>query len=204
MDIQYAILGYLSWQPFSGYDLKKLIAESELFYWSGNNNQIYNSLVDLHKQGLVSQEVQLQESLPAKKVYSITAQGRAELRRQMLAAPELPEFHNHFLIQLAWAADLSPEELDALLASYEGEISVQFRMKQVQAGVKPASDRTPKNRPAVPDRTAREQYLWQKISENLLAQFQHELEWVRQVRAELSASSSWTGCSWRALDEIQK
>ena len=45
MSIEYAILGLLSWKPFSGYDLKKIIAESEVYYWSGNNNQIYNSLV---------------------------------------------------------------------------------------------------------------------------------------------------------------
>ena len=190
MDIQYAILGYLSWRPFSGYDLKKLISESDLFYWSGNNNQIYNNLVDLHRRELVSQEVKLQESLPAKKVYTITAQGRAELHRQMLAAPELPEYHNHFLIQLAWAADLSPQEIDALLASYEEEIAVQLRMRQVQAGVQPAADPGPKDRETVPNRTAREQFIWQKISENLIAQYQHELDWVRQVRAELSASLS--------------
>ncbi|RPI32756.1 MAG: DUF4180 domain-containing protein, partial [Chloroflexota bacterium] len=41
MDIKFAILGYLSWRPFSGYDLKKLFADSAAFYWSGNNNQIY-------------------------------------------------------------------------------------------------------------------------------------------------------------------
>ena len=190
MDIQYAILGYLSWRPFSGYDLKKLISESDLFYWSGNNNQIYNTLVDLHRRGLVSQEVQLQESLPAKKVYTLTAAGRAELVRQMQAAPELPEYHNHFLIQLAWAADLSPKEIDTLLASYEEEIAVQFRMRQVQAGVQPVADPGPKDRQTVPNRTARERFLWQKISENLLAQYEHELEWVRMVRAELSASPS--------------
>ena len=191
MDIQYAILGYLSWQPFSGYDLKKLISESDLFYWSGNNNQIYNSLVELHKRGLISQEVQLQESLPARKIYTITPAGRAELRRQMMAAPELPETHNHFLIQLAWTADLSPEELDALLASYEEEISIQLRMRQVQTGLKPVADAAPKNHLAVPSRTAREQYIWQKIAENLVAQYQHELDWVRQLRTDLNTSTSW-------------
>jgi len=163
--------------------------------------------VDLHKRGLISQEVQLQENLPAKKVYTLTTQGRAELRSQMLAAPELPETHNNFLIQLAWAADLSPEELDALLASYEEEIAIQLRMlsmRQVQTGLQPVADLTPKQRQSAPSRTGREQYLWQKIAENLLAQYQHELDWVRQVRAELNTSTSWTGCAWQAVSEHQK
>ena len=93
MDIQYAILGLLSWQPFSGYDLKKIIAESELFYWSGNNNQIYNCLIALHKEGQVTQEVRYQESLPAKKVYSLTETGRERLRSWLQSSPELPELH---------------------------------------------------------------------------------------------------------------
>jgi DNA-binding PadR family transcriptional regulator len=175
MDIQYAILGFLSWRPLSGYDLKKMISESDLFYWSGNNNQIYNSLVQLHKEGLVTQQVQYQESLPAKKVYSITAQGRAELRKGALAHPELPEFRNNFLIQLAWADGLSDEELDAVLAKYEEEIDVQLRMRRVQAS----------DPGGVPNRTPRETYLWEKISQNMLAVYQNELDWIRLVRKEL-------------------
>ena len=96
MEIQYTILGLLNWKPLAGYDIKKIIADSELFYWSGNNNQIYNSLVELHKQGLVSQEILLQETLPAKKIYTITPAGQAELHRWLLSEPELPEFHNLF------------------------------------------------------------------------------------------------------------
>jgi DNA-binding PadR family transcriptional regulator len=173
MDIQYAILGLLSWRSLSGYDLKKIISESDLFYWSGNNNQIYHSLIHLHKQGLVTQQVQYQESLPAKKIYSITSQGQAELRRWLLLNPELPELRNSFLIQLAWADTLSDEEIDDLLARYEREMDVQLRMRQAEI---PS---------AAPDRTPRETYLWRKILENRMAVYQHELDWVRQVRAGL-------------------
>jgi PadR family transcriptional regulator, regulatory protein AphA len=177
MDIQYVILGLLSWQPFSGYDLKKIIAESDLFYWSGNNNQIYNSLVELHKNGLVTQEIQYQESLPARKIYSITASGQAQLSAWALSEPELPELHHNFLIQLAWADRLSAEQVDGLLGKYEEEIAIQLRMRQVQA-----------QRPQpVPQRTEREKYLWEKIREHIQAGYERELEWVRQVRAGLQA-----------------
>ncbi|MBA3075528.1 MAG: PadR family transcriptional regulator, partial [Anaerolineae bacterium] len=72
MDLQSTILGLLSWKPFSGYDLKGIISESDLFYWSGNNNQIYKILLELQQAGLVTFEVHEQESLPAKKIYSVT------------------------------------------------------------------------------------------------------------------------------------
>ncbi len=175
MDIQYAILGLLEWLPLSGYDLKKIISESDLFYWSGNNNQIYNSLIQLHNQGLVTQQVQYQESLPAKKIYSITPQGQDALRRWLVSNPELPELRNNFLIQLAFAGALSPDEIDDLLRRYEDEIAVQLRMRQAQAA-EPHAGQT---------RTPREAYLWRKIAENMVAAYQHELDWVRQVRSDL-------------------
>ncbi len=175
MDIQFAILGLLSWQSLSGYDLKKKIAESDVFYWSGNNNQIYNNLIALHKAGLVTQEVLVQESLPAKKIYSITETGKQQLRSQLLADPELPELRNHFLIQLAWADLLSAEELDALLAGYEDEINVQLRMRQE---IKSSGD-------DVPTRTQRETYLWKMILDHVTSFYQSELEWVKKIREEL-------------------
>lgn len=173
--IRYAILGLLNWQPFSGYDLKKIISESQVFYWSGNNNQIYKALIRLHDEGLVTRQVQLQESLPAKKIYSITQQGRAELRRWVLSTMELPELRNAFLIQLAWADALTAGELDALLGRYEAEIELQLRMQRERSGP-PVS---------VPNRTPREAYLWEKISENLLLTYQNQLDWVRRLREGL-------------------
>ena len=40
MTIKYAMLGFLSWRPLAGYDIKKLMVDSPVLYWSGNNNQI--------------------------------------------------------------------------------------------------------------------------------------------------------------------
>lgn len=175
MDLRAAILGLLSWRPASGYDLKRIISESDIFYWSGNNNQIYKSLLELQKEGLVTYQIQLQESLPAKKIYSITAQGLAALRQSLLAAPELPELHKSFLIQLAWAEMLAGEEILTLLGKYAAEITNRLRMVQIQAARPERS----------PDRSPRERYLWQRIAENLIAAYQTELDWVRQTQQEL-------------------
>ena len=175
MDLRAAILGLLSWKPASGYDLKRVISTSEVFYWSGNNNQIYKSLLELQKEGLVTCQVQLQESLPAKKVYTITEQGRAALRQSLLAAPQAPELHNSFLVQLAWAEPLTDEEMLTLLNAYEDEIANRLRMVEAQAA-RPGSR---------PSRSKREAYLWRRIAANLIGAAQAELDWVRQTQAEL-------------------
>ena len=175
MAIKYAILGLLSWRPFSGYDLKKMIADSVFLYWSGNNNQIYTTLVELHRAGLVTNEVQHQERYPARKVYTITSQGLAELRRWVLSSPELPQLRNTFHIQLAWADQVSSAELDALLEKYEYEVQMQLLMcqeKQRRGMIDPA-------------RTERESYLWRMISENYITSYQTELAWVRKLREDM-------------------
>ncbi len=175
MTIQYAILGLLSWRPFSGYDLKKVFADSTVIYWSGNNNQIYTALVQLHTEGLVTQEIQVQESLPARKIYNLTEKGRAALKQWVLSTPELPELRNTFLIQLTWADLLDDAELDALLARYEEEVRVQLLMQQEKA----------RRQEAPPARTEREAYLWEMISQNVLSVYENELSWVRRVREGL-------------------
>jgi len=114
MSIDYAILGILSSKSLTGYDLKKIIQESPFMYWSGNNNQIYRSLVKLHDKGFVTNEVEYQESSPSKKVYTITKEGISELKDWVLSSPEPPEFKKMFLIQLAWSDQLNSEELSAI------------------------------------------------------------------------------------------
>jgi PadR family transcriptional regulator, regulatory protein AphA len=176
MDLRSAILGLLSWKPSSGYDLKRIISDSDIFYWSGNNNQIYKSLIELLQEGLVTYQVQIQESLPAKKIYSITDHGLSELRQSLLEGPEIPELHKSFLIQLAWADLLSDTEILALLEKYADEIANRLRMVQTQTA-----------RPGYsPDRSKREKYLWMRIGENIIAAYQTELDWVRQTQQEFS------------------
>ena len=175
MSIKYAILGILSWKPSTGYDLKKIFEESSIMYWSGNNNQIYKTLVQLLDEDLVTSEVLHQESAPSKKLYAITDKGADVLKEWVLSAPELPEFKKTFLIQLAWTDQLDDKELDELLSRYENEVSVQLLMQQE------------KHRRGInsPKRNEREIYIWDMISENIISSYKNELEWVGNVRKGL-------------------
>lgn len=175
MSIKYAILGLLSWKPASGYELKKIFEDSSAMYWSGNNNQIYKSLVQLLDDGLVTNEIKHQESSPSKKIYSITDEGMLRLKEWVLEEPELPELKNTFLIQLAWADQLDDEELDDLLDRYEDRINMQlvYQQEKMNRGLQE------------PNRNEREAFLWNKISENLLSNYLNEVKWVQGIRMEL-------------------
>jgi PadR family transcriptional regulator, regulatory protein AphA len=172
MDIKYAILGFLSWKPFTGYELKKLIADSNIFYWSGNNNQIYTSLVQLHNEGLVTNQVQIQESLPSRKIYSITERGLGILKEWVVSPPEITGAKKSFLVQLAWSNQLNPTELSEIIAKYKNEIEMQILML-----------REKRRRGAFlnPSRSPRESYIWNMINENVLRSYESELTWVNEL-----------------------
>jgi len=175
MSIKYAILGLLSWKPFTGYEMKKVFEESSVMYWSGNNNQIYKTLIQLLEEGLVTGEVQHREASPSKKVYTITGDGLAELKKWVASPPEAPELRKPFLIRLAWADQLNNEELNELLLKYENEIKLQLLLNQE------------KNRRGInsPKRNPREAFLWDMISGNLISSLKNELDWVQGVRRGL-------------------
>ncbi len=189
MSIDYAILGLLNWRPLTGYDIKKMFAGSAAFYWSGNNNQIYTTLVKLHENGLVTRKVETQQDTPPRKIYSITTQGKAELKKWLLSEPEPPQLKNTFLVQLAWADQLSTEELDGLLDKYETEMQMQLSMLQAQKQQK-NMDSSGNARDAyinaVQARTPREAVLWNMIQENWVSFYGNELKWVRELRKQLA------------------
>ena len=175
MTIDYAILGLLSWKPCTGYELKKIFEESAFMYWSGNNNQIYKSLVRLLDDGMVTNEVLHRESSPSKKIYTITEAGRWYLRNWIASSPESPEFKKTFLIQLAWSDQLDDGELEELLSKYEKEVNIQIMMYREKW----------KRGQYSPGRSKREIFLWDEIYENLISSCQNELDWIGRLREGL-------------------
>ena len=100
MSLKHAILGFLSFKPFSGYDLKKAFDNSVRHFWPANQSQIYRTLSQMTDEGLVEKEIVEREERLDMKIYSITKTGRSELH-DWLATP-LPEKDTRepFLIQV--------------------------------------------------------------------------------------------------------
>ncbi|MBZ0280630.1 MAG: PadR family transcriptional regulator [Anaerolineae bacterium] len=175
MSIKYVILGFLSETPLTGYDLKKKFSNSDLFHWSGNNNQIYRALAELHQENRVTIEVQYQESKPPRKIYTLTDEGMAALKQWMLSLPELPQFRNALLVQLTWADQLEPDDLDKMLAKYEEELRVHVLMLREQAR------RNTDSVPTQPPATA----LKDRVAEHWISFYELELDWVRNLRQQI-------------------
>lgn len=177
MSIKYVVLGYLSWRPMTGYEVKKTIAESETLPWSANDNQIYRALVQLHDDRWVRKTIEGegQNGAPNRRVYAITDEGVEALRKWAGSAPERPYTDKPFLNQLMWADCLDAAELDQILEAYLNAVGEKLFFIRVQADEKPNT----------PERTPREGYLWDMIHKHWIAQYEIELKWIRQMRRDL-------------------
>jgi DNA-binding PadR family transcriptional regulator len=176
MTISFAILGFLTERPLSGYDLKKLFITAESLHWSGNNNQIYKALTQLHREGLVSMEVQNPSEGPSRKLYTITPDGELALRTWVFSPPEVPEFKSQALVRLLGHNLLTSEELNTVFADYE----VFLRAKLLGLG---ESERRAVSTPAANqfDRTIR--LIFNRHTEFM---FKAELDWLAEVRWTLT------------------
>jgi DNA-binding PadR family transcriptional regulator len=107
--LRYIILGLLGARPMSGYDIKQAFDRALASYWNAGNSQIYTTLKNLSQAQLVESEVIVQTSRPNRKVYRLTAAGKAELDRWL--AEEVPErfSKDEFLTKLFFCGETSDE-----------------------------------------------------------------------------------------------
>jgi DNA-binding PadR family transcriptional regulator len=112
-----ALLGLLSFQPMSGYDLKQFAdASISHFYWSPAKSQIYAELRRLKAAGLVTEQHVEQQNRPDKRVYSMTQAGLVRLTEWLNST----EFEPHVdkrptLLRLFLGKHADPEALIRLL-----------------------------------------------------------------------------------------
>lgn len=90
MALEHAILVSLAERSASGYELGRRFDASIGHFWSATHQQIYKVLGRMAEAGLVAVTEIEQSGRPDKKVYSVTADGHAELRR-WTAEPTPPE-----------------------------------------------------------------------------------------------------------------
>lgn len=111
MSLKHALLGFLSYAPMTGYELKKFFDTSVSHFWSAELSQIYPSLKQLEAEGLIEMEVEVQEDRPNRKVCTITDDGRRELQEWMTRPTEAEQVREPILVKVFFGASLSRQEL---------------------------------------------------------------------------------------------
>jgi PadR family transcriptional regulator AphA len=98
MSLRHALLGLLADTPQTGYDLTKRFEQTLADHaWHASHSQIYPELKRMTIDGLVQV---VEEGARGSRVYDVTAEGRAELRRWMFTPLGDSPARNEFVLRL--------------------------------------------------------------------------------------------------------
>jgi PadR family transcriptional regulator, regulatory protein AphA len=117
MSLKHAILGFLSYKPLTGYDLKQGFDRSVQHFWPADQGQIYRTLNQLEKEEWVSKELITQEDKPNRKVYHITEAGKKALHTWLTKPMSLPPNREPFLIQIFFGGLVSDTDMQGILTA---------------------------------------------------------------------------------------
>jgi len=116
MDVRTLCLGILALGEASGYEIKKMVAEGSFSFFSeASYGSIYPALTKLTEEGLITCEQKPQDKRPDKKVYSLTAAGRAKLTEQLQKNPGPDRQRSEFLAALLFAEAVAPERVREMI-----------------------------------------------------------------------------------------
>ncbi len=177
MSLEHAILGFLSYRPFSGYELKRIFDDSVKHFWSADQSQIYRTLAKLTGRGFTEVEVIEQSDRPDRKLYHITETGRQELRNWLAGPFPLAPSRSGPLVQVFFMGKLTNEEA---LRKLEEAAQIFRSILQLYEAV-PASTEYFTQVVGSP----REAYYWYSTLEMGILTMKAQLVWAEKVIDDL-------------------
>jgi PadR family transcriptional regulator, regulatory protein AphA len=173
MSLEFAILGFLNYHPYTGYDLKKIFDSSVRHFWSADQSQIYRTLANLTERSLVGMEKVPQEDRPDRKVYHITDSGIEELRKWIAGPAPMDEPRSAPLIQVFFSGMFSDEEI---LQKFEGFAEI---MRMLLARYDQVPDQLGPYEKEIT--SPREHFFWMLTLENGICNMRANLEWAESI-----------------------
>lgn len=119
MDIKTLCLAVLFNGEASGYEIKKAFEEGPFAYFQrASFGSIYPALSKLLSEGLAEAQAHEQDGRPDKKVYRLTAAGRAAFHRAIGQDPEPDQFRSDMLFLLYFAREMPRDRVASLIDGY--------------------------------------------------------------------------------------
>jgi DNA-binding PadR family transcriptional regulator len=173
MSLEFAILGFLNYHPYTGYDLKKIFDSSIRHFWPADQSQIYRTLARLADQGWAEVEVVEQSERPDRKVYHISEGGRGELHRFLEEPICAQDIRNAALVQIFFAGQLTDEEILAKFEDAASQMRVLLeRYDQVPRQIEEYTHMVD---------SPREVFFWMLTLEFGIKTIQGQLDWTESV-----------------------
>jgi len=128
----HVILGMVSREPRSGYEIKAAVDNSTRFFWAASYGQIYPELKRLSEVGLV-EGVDAPRGDRKRTVYAITEAGETALKAWLRQPPQTSEMREEGLLKLFFAGVLPPEQaVETLRAMREQRLALSARLRDIE------------------------------------------------------------------------
>ncbi len=127
MSLLHVLLGLLSEEPATGYDLARRLEEEVAPLWRAEISQIYPALDGLRRAGFARSKVLGPERGPRRHLYRITAAGRRELRRWVASPAPAPRAKDEGLSRMAFLDALTLEERRRAILHYDRLLAEEAR-----------------------------------------------------------------------------
>jgi len=111
--LKYAILGLVNRSPMTGYDITGEFNNNQLAnFWYAKHSQVYPELNRLAEEGLLTCQVVIQGEKMEKKLYTITEEGRQELKEWLVHEDPLgPTPKDVFRLRMYFSDFISREDM---------------------------------------------------------------------------------------------
>ena len=134
--LDFAILGILTDGPMHGYELKRVLADSEHGFWTVSFGSLYPALRRLEKKGFVSVST---DGGPRRKVYQLTPEGKAYFQ-ELLETPGAAEEDRAFALKLSFFRYLDPDSRLGVLERRRAHLTT--RLAESRRSIKESANRT--------------------------------------------------------------
>jgi DNA-binding PadR family transcriptional regulator len=114
-----AILGMLTVEPMSGYDMKHFCDQSLAHFWHENYGNLYPRLKRLRAAGLVRGRRERRAHGPDAIVYSLTTAGRRRFREWLRQEPHPEKVRSEFLLKIFFGAQAGLERSAGWIRDYQ-------------------------------------------------------------------------------------
>jgi DNA-binding PadR family transcriptional regulator len=169
----------------TGYALDKAFKDSLSFFWQAQTSQIYRELAAMERNGWLTSERVIQNEKPNKKVYTITAVGKKELKN-WLASPEksIEEamcVRNAFLLRVFFAGETDDSQMLSMLRAFRG------RCAEAISRFASIPDAITSYGASLEDSATRTKY-WKIVAMFGEAHYRAEMEWVDRALSMLEGN----------------
>ena len=106
---RFALLGMLSIEDMSGYDIRREMRSSTNHFWSESDGQIYPTLEHLLEEDCVTVREETGDRGKTRKIYRITQKGHEALRAWLMVEPSTHVVRSEFMLQLFFGVNVGPE-----------------------------------------------------------------------------------------------